>query len=132
MGLEPPRRGLVHWALLGYLVSFFCCAGGRNSLNIALHAQVPPSKEIVGSAVTMAGVRQAFLSRNRTRSTGNIGGSSIAEGSRWSVGNVTIFYPFEYRGLHDRRWDLVIIEGWFAMINSFIHEVGQVFNMFKG
>lgn len=37
--------------------------------------------------------------------------------------NVNIFYPFEYRGLHARSWDLVIIEGWFGMINSFIHEV---------
>lgn len=48
---------------------------------------------------------------------------SAAEGRRWSVENVTIFYPFEYQGLHDRSWDLVIIEGWFGMINSFIHEV---------
>lgn len=95
---------------------------------MALHAQAPPSSEqIVGSAVTMAGVRQALLSENRRGDTlqrrKKNGVDNITQGRRWSVENVTIFYPFVYNGLHDRSWDLVIIEGWFAMINSFIHEV---------
>ena len=50
-----------------------------------------------------------------------------------NVSVAKIFYPFEYHGLHPHGtssssasaagWDLVIIEGWFDMINSFIHEV---------
>ncbi|CAM9530263.1 unnamed protein product, partial [Ectocarpus sp. 12 AP-2014] len=40
--------------------------------------------------------------------------------------HVRIFYPFNYEGLHARSWDLVIIEGWFEMINSFIHEVRAI------
>lgn len=130
MVIEPHMCVFSHWALLGSLLSLFCCAGG---INVALHAQVTPSSEkIVGSAVTMAGVRQALLSRNRSGNTLRQGrksdadSSSITEGRRWGVENVTIFYPFDYKGLHDSSWDLVIIEGWFEMINSFIHEVRKV------
>lgn len=129
MAIEPNRFVLTHWVFLGSLVSLLCFARGRNSINVALHAQVPPSSnQIVGSAVTMAGVREALLRRDRSASTlqperESHAGSSFTEGRWWSVENVQIFYPFEYRGLHDTSWDLVIIEGWFAMINSFIHEV---------
>lgn len=80
--------------------------------------------------MTMAGLRHALLSKKWSGSTTQPGSkgdadSSVTEERRWSVENVTIFYPFEYQGLHDRSWDLVIIEGWFGMINSFIHEVGR-------
>lgn len=40
------------------------------------------------------------------------------------VGDVEVFYPFEYGpSFFARQWDLVIIEGWFLSINSFLHEV---------
>ncbi|CAN0006813.1 unnamed protein product, partial [Hapterophycus canaliculatus] len=78
-------------------------------MNVALHAQAPASREmVVGSAVTMAGVRQALLSRDQRRKISGV------------------FYPFEYGGLHETSWDLVIIEGWFGMINAFIHEVRAI------
>ena len=126
MAVVRNRCMLARWTLPIALLSLFYCA---QCVNVALHAQVAPSsKQIVGSAVTMAGVRQALLSRNRGGGTTvqpgrNIAADSATEGRRWRVENVTIFYPFEYHGLHDRSWDLVIIEGWFMMINSFIHEV---------
>lgn len=96
-------------------------------MSVALHAQARASKEmVVGSAVTMAGVRQALLSSNGRRNgsakllESEGGGSNLAD---IEIANVSVFYPFEYSGLHDRSWDLVIIEGWFGMINAFIHEV---------
>lgn len=129
MAIGPIRCVFLRWALLGSIISLFCCARGRNGISVALHAQAQPSSaQIVGSAVTMAGVRQALLGRDGSGSTMQTGRKSDAERRRWSVENVTIFYPFEYSGLHDRSWDLVIIEGWFAMINSFIHEVRQRIN----
>jgi hypothetical protein len=45
---------------------------------------------------------------------------------RPEVDVVRTFYPFEYRGLHEEApWDIVLIEGWFEMINAFIHEVSS-------
>jgi hypothetical protein len=44
--------------------------------------------------------------------------------AREGVAAVRTFYPFEYEGLHEGGpWDVVVIEGWFPMINAFIHEV---------
>lgn len=108
-----------------------CAAVSRVGINVALHAQVPPSSEmVVGSAVTMAGVRQALLRRPGNSSgevSGEKDGEKINEGGRSTedikIAHAQVFYPFEYGGLHERDWDLVIIEGWFKMINVFIHEV---------
>lgn len=94
-------------------------------INVALHAQVPPSSEmVVGSAVTMAGVRQALLRRHeKMHAAGESKIGTVQQGSTTKIGHAEIFYPFTYDGLHERQWDLVIIEGWFKMINVFIHEV---------
>lgn len=136
--------------LLGYLgclgspTSSIAGESRRVFRNVALHAQRPPSPQaVVGSAVTMAGVRQALLRRDWRRSANAMSsgrkdsGGSTVEGGRWSgeginitqedQPDVRIFYPFNYEGLHARSWDVVIIEGWFGMINSFIHEVRQLF-----
>lgn len=92
-------------------------------INVALHAQVPPSSEmVVGSAVTMAGVRQALLRRHNGKMHAE-GVSSAQQGNTIKIAHAEVFYPFTYSGLHERQWDLVIIEGWFKMINVFIHEV---------
>lgn len=105
------------------------CAVGlhRDGINVALHAQVPPSSEmVVGSAVTMAGVRQALLRRStRSGEAAGKGCKNTNEGHSRDIkiAHAQVFYPFEYGGLHERHWDLVIIEGWFKMINVFIHEV---------
>lgn len=95
-----------------------------DGINVALHAQVPPSEDmVVGSAITMAGVKQALLGR-RGYSGGEINrGKDMHHLSDLRIAHAEIFYPFTYGGLHDRPWDLVIIEGWFKMINAFIHEV---------
>lgn len=125
------RGAFARRARLWSLSSLLCYVGCGSSMNIALHAQAPPSKEmVVGSTVTMAGVRQALLNRDHCSANsmsvgGKGGGDSITKGRRWREENTTIFYPFHYDGLHDRSWDLVIIEGWFWMINAFIHEVGH-------
>lgn len=40
------------------------------------------------------------------------------------IGSVEVFYPFSYgSSFFSRSWDVIIIEGWFLSINSFIHEV---------
>lgn len=108
--------------IVGYLFSqSMGVLAASVGVNVALHAQVPPSADmVVGSAVTMAGVRRALLNRNYGCDgvPGGEGGHCGAE-----IAHAQIFYPFAYEGLHDRRWDLVIIEGWFKMINVFIHEV---------
>lgn len=102
-----------------------CVSADVSRINVALHAQVPPSAGfVVGSAVTMAGVRQALLDRERREPPGSADGGEIGIFSAAvEVAHTQTFYPFEYAGLHDRPWDLVIIEGWFQMINAFIHEV---------
>lgn len=93
-------------------------------INVALHAQVPPSSEmVVGSAVTMAGVRQALLRRHGKMHAAGESKIGNIQGSTTKIAHAEIFYPFTYDGLHERQWDLVIIEGWFKMINVFIHEV---------
>ncbi|CAM9136392.1 unnamed protein product [Ectocarpus sp. 8 AP-2014] len=145
------RRGtFTHLIFLGCLgclgspTSSFAVESRGVLRNVALHAQRPPSPQaVVGSAVTMAGVRQALLRRDWKRSDNaapsgrkDSDGSTV-EGGRWSgegtkitqqedQPHVRIFYPFYYEGLHARSWDLVIIEGWFGMINSFIHEVRAI------
>ncbi|CAM9339772.1 unnamed protein product, partial [Choristocarpus tenellus] len=83
-------------------------------LNVALHAQVAPTAGfVVGSAVTTAGMQKAFLQHGKEEEL---------EKDRL-VAHAQIFFPFQYDGLHDRSWHIVIIEGWFEMINAFIHEV---------
>lgn len=101
-------------------------------INVALHAQVPPSTgTVVGSAVTMAGVRSALLARGH-RGVGQDGeGGSSGGGQNPQIAHAQVFYPFEYNGLHDRQWDLVIIEGWFKMINAFIHEVRALREIYR-
>lgn len=55
---------------------------------------------------------------------GRDAGLQAAFAARPEVSLVKTFYPFEYQGLHEHGpWDLIVIEGWFPMINSFIHEV---------
>lgn len=94
-----------------------------DGINVALHAQVPPSEDmVVGSAITMAGVKQALLERRGYSGRVN-GGKDVHHLSHLKIAHAEIFFPFTYGGLHDKRWDLVIIEGWFKMINAFIHEV---------
>lgn len=120
MGL---KHYLTAWCSHGTeFVSALCFAallGLAKGVNVALHAQVPPdSGVVVGSAVTMAGLQRAFeMFSESSHARNTSGGLEIAQ--------VEVFYPFNYVGLHDRQWDLVIIEGWFKMINAFIHEVSS-------
>lgn len=121
-------RILVACYVLGLVLTrhaTLCLSGDESSINVALHAQVPPSAGfVVGSAVTMAGVRQALLNRGRREPNGSAdGGNTGIFSAAVEVAHTQTFYPFDYAGLHDRAWDLVIIEGWFQMINAFIHEV---------
>ncbi|CAM9347902.1 unnamed protein product [Discosporangium mesarthrocarpum] len=51
---------------------------------------------------------------------------SLDNGDHRVINHAQVFFPFQYDGLHDRQWDLVIIEGWFEMITSFIHEIRAV------
>lgn len=124
-------------AFLSFLLVFFVSntlwrivnITSATPINVALHAQVPPSTGmVVGSAITMAGVKEALLRRRGGSDHVPKEGVNAEIGGGRSSGNISIahaqiFYPFNYAGLHDRRWDLVIIEGWFRMINVFIHEV---------
>lgn len=73
------------------------------TLRIALHAQVFPAANstVVGSVVTTDGLKAAFLRRPE-------------------VTVVETFYPFEYAKILDHKWDMILIEGWFPMINHFI------------
>ncbi|CAM9321794.1 unnamed protein product, partial [Phaeothamnion confervicola] len=112
-----PRHFLLLSLLLGsvWRRPYFTLA----DFNVALHAQVSPDAGfIVGSVITTAGMRAALLSGAATGLEGAGEGNFTA-----AVDHGQIFYPFSYDGLHDRAWDLVIIEGWFEMINAFIHEV---------
>lgn len=136
-GCSTTSRGLISKVLLRLIVfnclpvlRVMCAAVDHVDINVALHAQAPPSSEmVVGSAVTMAGVRQALLRRPGSSSGGGSGekdSKKISEEGRSrdiKIAHAQVFYPFEYGGLHERHWDLVIIEGWFKMINVFIHEV---------
>lgn len=114
---------LVRYGVVLGLASTASSTGA--GINVALHAQVPPSSEmVVGSAVTMAGVRQALLRRHgKMHAAGESKIDGVQQGSTTKIAHAEIFYPFTYDGLHERQWDLVIIEGWFKMINVFIHEV---------
>lgn len=69
--------------------------------NVALHAQVAPTNKIVGSVITTNGLRSAFK-------------------DRVDVDKVSIFYPFSYHNFLTTNWDLVLIEGWFPSIHTFI------------
>lgn len=88
-----------HILVLALFIDLWCFGG---SINIALHAQVSPSSgKIVGSVITTQGLKQAFLRRPE-------------------VDKVEIFFPFDYSPMFLTKWDLVVIEGWFLSINSFI------------
>jgi hypothetical protein len=81
--------------------------GSIQPLYIALHAQVS-SKEsgrVVGSEITCAGFSRALRARGH---------------------NTHIFHPFSYANLTDATWDIVLIEGWFEMFDSFVHEVRRL------
>ena len=88
------------------IIFLFICMflGQMQPLQIALHAQVFPVKNrtIVGSVITTDGLKAALLKRSE-------------------ITKVVIFYPFEYAEIPNHKWDLIIIEGWFPMINHFIH-----------
>ena len=53
-------------------------------------------------------------------------GLQAALRERADIGHVETFYPFEYGGFHSVVWDVVVIEGWFQSIASFIHEARRV------
>lgn len=101
---------------------------------VALHAQVSPGQGfVVGSVITTAG-NPDIVSWEANRPPDlrtfrfvsfmtMMVGMEEAFKARDDVEVAQTFYPFEYKGLHDHQWDLVVIEGWFPMINSFIHEV---------
>jgi hypothetical protein len=89
---------LVLQLLLLIIVHIHVCFG---TLNIALHAQVFPKDKVVGSVITTEGLLAAFKRRDE-------------------VSHCEIFYPFRYGSFFKRKWDLLIIEGWFPMINEFI------------
>ena len=40
--------------------------------------------------------------------------------ARPEISSVQIFYPFHYSGFSDTHWHLVLIEGWFPSIHTFI------------
>lgn len=44
----------------------------------------------------------------------------------WLAELVETFYPFEYAGFHLTSWDVIIIEGWFPSITTFLHEARRV------
>ena len=90
-------------------------AARLRGLHVALHAQVAPASGfVVGSVMTTMGLRAALLRLP-------------------AVASVEVFFPFDYgtesgraATMFDRQWDLVIIEGWFPSINSFIHEIRRI------
>ena len=47
-------------------------------------------------------------------------GMRNAFGKRDETCTVTTFYPYEYAGFLETSWDLIIIEGWFTLIDEFI------------
>jgi glycosyltransferase involved in cell wall biosynthesis len=71
------------------------------AINVALHAQVYPADQVVGSVITTNGLKKAFRKRP-------------------DIHAVEVFYPSHYEGFSSTHWDLVIIEGWFVSIDSFI------------
>jgi hypothetical protein len=67
---------------------------------------------IVGSVMTTEGLKHALLDNP------HIWGEDM------EVGSAEVFFPFSYgSSFFSTPWDVVIIEGWFLSINSFIHEV---------
>ena len=78
-------------------------------LHIALHAQAKSTNGglVVGSEITCSGFKNAFESLN-------------------PLNVVKVFTPFEYDGIEKYQWDIVLIEGWFPSINSFIHEIRRL------
>ena len=65
-----------------------------NRLSIALHAQLEPNtnNKVVGSVLTTDGL-------------------ALALKRRFDVEHIEIFYPFFYKDLFSKHWDLIIIEG---------------------
>lgn len=74
------------------------------ALNVALHAQSKYSQHgfVSGSEVTTNGIAAALR--------------QVPD-----VAHVHVFAPFAYGELLRRRWDLVLVEGWYGMVPSFIH-----------
>jgi len=69
--------------------------------------------------MTTAGLKAALLDSKVLELV--VGNGGVEE---FEVGTVEVFFPFEYgTSFFSRSWDLIIIEGWFPSINSFIHEV---------
>jgi hypothetical protein len=92
--------------IYGVLFVVFVCGCGYSLCdirkNVALHAQVFPSKDkIVGSVITTSGLKSVFQ-------------------KRFDINEVEVFYPANYIGFLNRTWDLVLIEGWFPSIDLFI------------
>jgi hypothetical protein len=103
MVLQP----LLLLLLLALFFALLACNVVVDALNVALHAQVDPEVHgfIVGSVLTTQGMKHAMEAQGHF---------------------AKIFYPFSYAGLFDRKWDLVIIEGYVESIGAFIHEARRI------
>jgi len=93
--------------LLLLLLTLLTPSESSQNFRLALHAQAAPTPElIVGSVLTTNGLAAAYKNINPQGTPPRI------------------FYPFNYNNLKGGGcYDLVIIEGYFQMITSFIHEV---------
>lgn len=91
--------------LLLWLLPLLLQPSRGQDLNIALHAQAPPTPGgyVVGSVMTTNGLKRALLRTGRVR-------------------HARSFYPFHYHDLNNATWDLLIIEGWFESSAAVIHE----------
>lgn len=90
------------WLCLLLFLTFLRASQEAAALaRVALHAQAEPSPDlIVGSVLTTSGLASAL-------------------GQQYQ----TTYYPFVYAEMTSFCSDLIVIEGYFAMITSFIHEV---------
>jgi len=83
-------------------------------INIALHAQVKPSNDkIVGSVITTDGISSALQKRYN------------------DINIVKVFYPSYYESYLNHIWDLVLIEGWFPSMSTFLLLTRNHFPMIK-
>jgi hypothetical protein len=83
-------------------------------INIALHAQVKPSNDkIVGSVITTDGILSALQKRYN------------------DINTVKVFYPSYYESYLNHTWDLVLIEGWFPSMTTFLLLTRNHFPMIK-
>ena len=85
--------------------------GHHDGLRVALHAQASYSTAgyVAGSEITTTLLSAAFQRLP-------------------SVETVRIFSPFQSAGLDAEQWDLVLIEGWFPSMRTWIHEVRRLAN----